>query len=296
MYCADCGQFTKLCCVSQGCWQTGPSRARFIRTEQGSFCSRLCARQDGYLDKNLDEPDHGQDRKEFCQNMNHTCNDCGRHPNIHRCGFCYRDETFSQMVLGDLPYSEEFSTMSLCQGGVFACESCVDSEKLSVVREFDLCSCRITEEANREEYIQHWITSRLDVETNLKGRPTTIPDPRLPLCNGQGGKMNRWVLDIVSSFIGMFSRDETSFEGVCFDEEEFEDDSLAILSGPLFDTPGQSSCVVSNQIGDRTVYTRISRKDGRDITLSDVWGFSAKVPVRAKWVELFGHVMVQVDV
>lgn len=283
------------------CAMTGSSASGFIRTVNGSYCSRMChfngGNEEYYIDRN-ESPD------EFCQDIQHQCKKCNGSPDCLLCDFCITDAQLEKMILGDFRDKESNEIMTLYEDGRVACKACAAavSQSVAIEQKINVCVCQtMIDDDNRRQYYQGWINARLDLSpiNHYKAQSAVnVSDPRLVLLrtNQRLSQMHKGIVNIITSYLDIFSSDETLFQGVVDGDYGGFGCTLnpdAIRRNPLFDVGGISSCIVYSEAME--VHSlRVSRNDDQDITLDDVWVACSYVPQRAQWVEHAGEVVIMV--
>lgn len=271
MTCRDCGLLTSAFCALQNClaWMSADV---LITTEQGSYCCRAHAFNDGHSRSDM-KPSTRDTASQYCQDIDHKCARCNKTPDCARCDQC--GGVFD---------------VAICEHGIILCERCAENRPEIAETYFEICDCGCF----REDILKTWTKTRLDVAAVPNDSCIASLDPRIAsLVNDC--QFPRGVADLIESFIGVLAQTPETYKSIFSRESSRWRRRGNYMARPLFDVQNVSECIVSSV--DRSLGpTYIKRKDGTALSLNDICGYFGRCPVGSSWVKFHGQAMIQVQI
>lgn len=247
----------------------------FIRMEQGSYCSWVCA-VDGGQSNVQSMYSLRKLAKEFCQDAHHTCLRCDGASDIAECEECQSERNLKNCKGEMLCAQCRFEPPDGTDGTVFP------------------CSCQF----EHHEYLKLWTRARLNIALVANDCDVAVVAVANVFASlGRETGLCRNVISLIESFVGVYSSSIEEMRDVCsLARPDWRETRAKSMSEPLFDNEAISSCLVETDDDDCIRKTfHITRKDGKPITLNDVWYSFGSSPFGFKWVKFADKTMIQID-
>lgn len=99
------------------------------------------------------------------------------------------------------------------------------------------------------------------------------------------------IVKIIEEFAGSFANDASLYQDACQPERTRDNERRRLFLAPLFDVAGIRFVVFAGS----SECERVERKDGKDMTLGDVFGYFGIIPTGHRWVQLNGRNGIEVN-